>query len=238
MPLKPWFMALLATATIELAAEHAAFPFEIPANFRLHKEWIGIQHPVTTSSQEAQEFFNQGLTLIYAFNHDAAYWSFKKAAEIDPNMAMAYWGQALALGQNINMDIDKKRQQVAFEGIQTAKKLTADLSPIEKDYIAALATRYTDAENPDLAQLAKNYHMAMQQLSQKYPDDPDASVLYAESGLNLQPWKQWTPAGDPRPGTLEVVETLEAVLKRLPEHLGANHYYIHAIEASAILKEL
>lgn len=233
MPLKLWSMTILTIATTcAHAAEHAPFPFEIPPSFRLHAEWIALNHPVTTTQTAAQSFFNQGLTLIYAFNHDAAYWSFKQAAKVDPGMAMAYWGQALALGQNINMDIDHPRQKEAFKAIQKAKSLTANISQTEKDYIEALATRYTDAEHPDLPQLAKNYHRAMQQLSQKYPDDPDAAVLYAESGLNLNPWKQWTPQGDPQPGTLEVVSVLESVLKRQPEHLGANHYYIHAIEAS------
>lgn len=213
-------------------AEGPAFPFEVPEAFRLNPTWIAVHHPVTTSSLEAQGLFDQGLTSMYAFNHDAAFWSFKSAAAIDPHMAMAYWGMALALGQDINTDIDTVRQKVAFEAIQKAKGLNIGITDSERDYISALATRYTDAETPDLGMLAKAYSESMQRLRQKYMDDPDAAVLYAESVLDMHPWGQWTAQGDPLPGAVETAEVLESVLKRMPMHLGANHYYIHAIEAS------
>jgi len=190
------------------------------------------EHPVTTKMPEAQKFFNQGLTFLYGFNHDAAYWSFQKAVALDPSLAMGYWGMALALGPNINMDVTHKAEGIAFSHIQKATELTENISESEKDYIFALAKRYTDVPNPDLKKLNFNYMEAMKQLRFKYPDDPDAAVLYAESAMDVNPWKQWTVQGEPLPGTMEIVETLETVLKRQPNHLGANHYYIHAIEAS------
>lgn len=190
------------------------------------------EHPVTTSSPEAQKYFNQGLTLVYGFNHDEAYWSFQKAVALDPDFAMGYWGMALALGPNINMGISGESEMVAFQHIQKAIELSKNITQNEKDYIQALSKRYTDSKNPDRKKLTLDYRDAMKALSAKYPDDPDAAVLYAESILDVSPWKQWTPSGDPAPGTLEIVDVLESVLKRVPDHLGANHYFIHAIEAS------
>ncbi|HRD54930.1 MAG TPA: hypothetical protein PLC42_00890 [Parachlamydiaceae bacterium] len=192
---------------------------------------IGVR-PTTSSSQEAKKFFNQGLNLIYAFNHDEAYWSFQKAAALDPDYAMAYWGMALALGSNINMDITKKSEKIAYQHTQKALELSQNITESEKDYIKALSSRYTDAENPDHRLFNLNYRDAMKKLLEKYPDDPDAAVLYAESAMDVMPWKLWTPEGDPNEGTLDIVDVLENVLKRNPHHLGANHYYIHAIEAS------
>ncbi len=187
---------------------------------------------VTTTNDEARRYFNQGLNLIYGFNHDMAYWSFQKAVALDPSMAMGYWGMALALGPNINMDITHKSEKVAFNHIQSALELSDRVTDNERDYIKALSNRYTDAENPDLKKLNANYYNAMKELKNKYKDDPDASVLYAESAMDINPWRLWTINGEMAEGTLDVVETLESVLKRVPNHLGANHYYIHAIEAS------
>lgn len=208
------------------------FPYDPPKDFHLYNGLGNLHHPVSTKSFEAQSFFNQGLTLIYAFNHDAAYWSFKKAAEIDPQLAMAYWGMALALGPNINMDIDFVREKKAHQSIQTALKLMEPISTNEQDYIKALATRYTNTEEPNLKQLALEYSLSMEKVVKKYPDDPDAAALYAESVLDLNPWHQWTLEGAPLKGTQEIVNLLEKTLKWNPNHLGANHYYIHAIEAS------
>lgn len=194
-----------------------------------------MDHPVTTNNLEAQDFFNQGLTLIYAFNHDAAYWSFQKAAQLDPDLAMAYWGMALALGQNINIDIDLERERIATNLITKAVDLTktARVNASEKAYIEALAQRYSDDPKADRAKLALAYFEAMKQLTLKFPYDPDGATLFAESGLDLNPWKQWDDQGNPKPGTLEIVEVLENILKWYPNHLGANHYYIHAVEASS-----
>lgn len=189
-------------------------------------------HPVTSDSQEAKAYFNQGLNLIYGFNKDAAYWSFQKAVALDENFAMGYWGLSLALGNNINNGVDDKAEKIAFKHISKARQLADKVTTSEKDYIEALSKRFTDDKNPDLKKLSLDYRDAMKELKSKYPDDPDAATLYAESIMDTSPWNQWTEEGEPLPGTLETVEALESVLKRNPLHLGANHYYIHAVEGS------
>ena len=208
------------------------FPFKPPENFILDPQSIVSKHPVKTNSLLAQLYFDQGLTLIYAFNHDAAYWSFFRASEMDPNMAMAYWGMALALGSNINMEATQPRLKQAHELINKALNLVENSPENEKDYVKALAQRYSQDPKVDQKKLAMDYKQAMAQLSEKYKDDLDASTLYAESLLDINPWNQWTIQGNPREGTQEAVDVLVSVLKKNPNHLGANHYYIHTIEAS------
>ena len=193
-----------------------------------------LHHPVTTkvNSILAQKFFDQGLTLVYAFNHDEAAGSFEQAAQYDPDMAMAYWGIALSVGPNINQPEDTDRGKMAFAAIMKAKSLEANASAPEREYIDALARRYAaDGKMTDAQQLA--YVNAMRQLAHDNPDDPDAGTLFAEAMMDLHPWKLWTLDGKPVEGTPEIVATLEDVLAKYPEHLGANHYYIHAVEASA-----
>ncbi|MGC1190571.1 MAG: hypothetical protein WA861_08275, partial [Candidatus Binatus sp.] len=193
-----------------------------------------LHHPVTTkvNSILAQKFFDQGLTLVYAFNHDEAAGSFEQAAQYDPDMAMAYWGIALSVGPNINQSEDTDRGKMAFAAIMKAKSLEANASAPEREYIDALARRYAaDGKMTDAQQLA--YVNAMRQLAHDNPDDPDAGTLFAEAMMDLHPWKLWTLDGKPVEGTPEIVATLEDVLAKYPEHLGANHYYIHAVEASA-----
>ncbi|WGV27299.1 hypothetical protein [Halotia branconii] len=189
-------------------------------------------HAISTSNPEAQKFFDQGLNLIYAFNHDEAVRSFKYAAELDPKLAMAYWGIALGVGANINLDINPEREQVAYQAIQQALALSPQAPPPEQDYIAALATRYSNNPDADLHQLAVDYAKAMANLTQRYPDDLDAATLYAESLMDLHPWQLWTKEGKPQGDTGEIVAILESVMQRDPNHPGANHYYIHAVEAS------
>lgn len=190
-------------------------------------------HPVSTTSAEAQKFFDQGLSFVYAFNHDEAIRSFKRAAELDPQMAMAYWGIALALGPNINLDVDPERENAAYEAVQKALSLAARASENERAYINALSRRYSIDPKADLKKLALDYKNAMGDLVKRYPDNLDAATLYAESAMNLRPWKFWTADGKPAEGTAEIVATLESVLRRDPNHFGAIHYYIHAIEASS-----
>lgn len=209
------------------------FPLNPPKNFILNPKYIALHHPVATNQILGQLYFDQGLTFIYAFNHDAAYWSFLRASEVDPNMAMAYWGMALALGSNINMQITPERAKIAYEIIQKAIQKSENGPENEKEYIHALFQRYSKASDEDQQQLALRYSQAMQKLSHKYSDDPDAAVLYAESILDINPWNQWSLDGKPLEGTMEAVKTLQSVLKRIPDHLGANHYYIHAVEASS-----
>ena len=157
---------------------------------------------------------------------------FLRAAQTDPNMAMAYWGMALVLGSNININITPQRNKIALEAVRKATQLAANGPENERAYIAAISQRYSYDPNADAGKLALAYSQAMEQLVKKYPDDLDAAVLYAESLLDLQPWKQWGPDDKPAEGTYKAVDALESVLKRNPKHLGANHYYIHVLEAS------
>ena len=191
-----------------------------------------VYHPVSTKNAEAQKFFNQGLAFIYGFNHEEAVRSFKRAAELDPKLMMAYWGTALALGSNYNLQADSAQLKEAFANLQKAIELAPAAGEHERAYVEALAKRYSSDLNVDTQKLAADYKAAMADLVKKYPDDLDAATLYAESMMNLRPWKLWTPDGKPADGTLEIVAVLEGVLRRNPNHTGANHYYIHAIEAS------
>ena len=194
---------------------------------------VGRQHhPIATKSQEAQDYFDQGLTLIYGFNHEEAARSFQKAAELDPTSPMPLWGIALAVGPNYNLDVDADRERLAFETIQKAKKLAANAPQVERGYVEALATRYSGETKADYKGLAGDYAAAMKALSAKYPDDLDAATIYAESLMDLNPWKLWSNDGKPAEHTEEIVRVLESVLARNPLHAGANHYYIHAVEAS------
>ncbi len=191
-----------------------------------------VDHPVTTRNAEAQKFFNQGLAYLYAFNHAEGINSFRHAAELDPEMAMAFWGISLGLGSNYNVSADETQLVEAYENLQKAISLAPKASQADRDYIAALTKRYAKDPKSDRAKLANDYRTAMSELVKKYPDDLDAATLYAESMMNLRPWQLWSLDGKPAEGTLEILAVLEGVLKRNPKHTGANHYYIHAIEAS------
>jgi tetratricopeptide (TPR) repeat protein len=191
-----------------------------------------VHHPVSTKNPQAQQFFDQGLKLVFGFNHDEARRSFQRAAELDPKLAMASWGVALTLGPNYNLPVDPEREKAGYEAAQHALALQANASEPEKAYINAVAVRYSNDPKADLPALDVAYKEAMGKLSARYPDDLDAATLYAESAMNLHPWHLWSPDGKPNAGTEEIVAVLESVLKRNPDHLGANHYYIHAVEAS------
>src|SRR5438067_4926287 len=191
-----------------------------------------VHHPVSTKNIQAQQFFDQGLKLVFGFNHDEARRSFQRAAELDPKLAMAWWGVALTLGPNYNLPVDLEREKAGYEAAQRAVALQANASEPEKAYIDAVAVRYSNDPKADLSALDVAYKEAMGKLSARYPDDLDAATLYAESAMNLHPWHLWSADGKPNVGTEEIVSVLESVLKRNPDHLGANHYYIHAIEAS------
>ena len=158
--------------------------------------------------------------------------SFEEAAHLDPDMAMAYWGIALSLGPNINQPEDIDRGKTAYAAITKAKSLEANASAPEREYIDALALRYApDGTMNDALQLA--YANAMREVAHRNPDDPDAGALFAEAMMDLHPWGLWTSDGKPVEGTPEIVATLEGVHAKYPDHLGANHYYIHAVEASS-----
>jgi hypothetical protein len=190
------------------------------------------EHPIATGNAEAQKYFNQGLILSFGFNHAEAIRSFETAHKLDPQSPMPLWGKALALGPNYNIDINPESEKLAFETIQAARTLAAKAPERERAYVEALAMRYSGEDNPDLKQLAHNYAKAMKDLSNRYPDDLDAATLYAESLMNLKPWQLWNLDHEPAENTLEIVNTLESVLARDPDHPGANHFYIHAVEAS------
>ena len=189
-------------------------------------------HTISTRNPEAQRFFDQGLTLVFGFNHEEAARSFRRALELDPQSAMAFWGVALALGPCINLDVDPTHEKAAYEAVQKALSLMPGATEQERAYIQALSKRYSSDPKVDLRKLDAQYTNAMRELHNHYPDDLDAATLYAESLMDLHPWKQWTLDGRPTEGTEEIIAVLESVLRRAPNHLGANHYYIHATESS------
>ncbi len=195
-------------------------------------EGLGTLHrPITTSSPEAQRYFDQGLAFLYAFNHDESIRSFRKAAALDPSCAMAEWGVALANGPHINFPmLPPARAKAAHAAMARAKTLSA--SPLERELIAALDKRYHDPEPDDRKPLDEAYAAAMRAVHEQHPDDADVGALFAEAMMDLRPWDLWLPDGKPQPGTEEIVRTLEKVLGKTPDHPLANHLYIHAVEAS------
>ena len=190
-------------------------------------------HRIATTSPEAQRLFDQGLTLVYGFNHGQAIKLFERAAELDPRAPMPLWGIALAHGPNINdFEMDRDRARTADGYAKRALALTSAANPRERAYVEALAKRYSSDPAADLKKLQVEYKDAMAGLARTYPADLDAQVLYAESLMDLRPWQLWTRDGRPADVTGEVIRVLESVLKRSPLHPGANHYYIHTMEAS------
>ncbi len=190
-------------------------------------------HPIATKSAETQKFFDQGMTLLFGFNHPEAARSFQRAAELDPKAVMPHWGFALVSGPNYNAEsIDLAQAEVAYDAAQRALALSADAPERERAYVEAVATRYSIDPKADPKKLLNDYKNAMGEVMRAYPDDLDAATLYAESLMNLRPWKLWSPDGAPAEGTEEIVTVLEEVLRRDPDHIGANHYYVHALEAS------
>jgi tetratricopeptide (TPR) repeat protein len=188
-------------------------------------------HAVTTQSKLAQRYFDQGLILLYGFNHTEAIRSFRAAAQADPNCAMAWWGVAAAYGPNINAPMEPSAVPKAWRALQTALSLTSKASPREQAYLEALTKRYQAQPPPDRSGLDQAYANAMRDMARQYPDDLDASVLFAEAIMDTMPWDYWTPDLEPKPATKELLATLESVLHRDPLHPGANHFYIHAVEA-------
>lgn len=187
--------------------------------------------PVSTKSEQAQRFVNQGLNLSYAFNHAESGRAFREAARLDPSLAMAYWGQALVLGPNINAAMDPKDEPRAHELAQKAVSLKATASPREQALVDALALRYTGRAD-DRAANDKAYAAAMKRVVDRFPDDNDVAALYVEAMMDLRPWNYWTRDGEPHEGTAEIAALAEAVMRRDPRHPGALHLYIHLMEAT------
>jgi tetratricopeptide (TPR) repeat protein len=188
---------------------------------------------ITTAQPLAQRYFDQGLRLVYGFNHVEAIRAFTRATQIDPTCAMCYWGIAYAHGPHVNAGMDSAAGLQAFAAIRKAIDAGRGAAAWERAYISALATRYAAAPPDDRAALDSAYAEAMGQVAARYPDDLDAATLYAEALMNLRPWNYWTRSGDPQPGTEEIVRTLERVIQRDQNHPGACHFYIHAVEAVA-----
>ena len=236
------FLALVAVAICGTAAaqhhnKHDERALEVdprlaPGQIAPVLEGLGDHHhAVTTSSDAAQRFFDQGLVLTYGFNHQEALRAFKEAARLDPDCAMAYWGWALVLGPNLNLPMRPEVVSQAREAIEMALERKDGVSQQERDYIEALAERYVDDPQADRATLDLAYAEAMRALHTEYPEDTDAATLYAAALMNTMPWNYWTRDGNPREGTVTLLAVLEQVIEQDPHHEGALHYYIHAIES-------
>ncbi|MCC5809821.1 MAG: hypothetical protein JJU06_05555 [Ectothiorhodospiraceae bacterium] len=196
-------------------------------------EGLGDHHfPVTTRSETAQDYVNQGLMFVYGFNHFEAVRSFTEAMRLDPDCAMCHWGLALAMGPHINAPMPPEAATPAYAALEKAQALAPEATQREQDYIEALSARYTAEPPEDRSRLDRAYADAMRALFTAHPEDLDAATLFAESLMNLVPWNYWDEGGEPRAETAELVEVLEAVMESDPYHPGALHYYIHAIEDS------
>ncbi len=230
--MKNFAIAVVLFGALFWSAQQPAHQPSAPRPVVLMQGLSDLHHPVSTTNPEAQQFFDQGLRLVYAFNHEEAVRSFQHAAELDPRLAMAWWGVALAAGPNYNLPVDPEHEKIAADAVDKARSLDSSASQIEKDYIEAIAKRFSHSAQPDYQQLNLDYANAMRMLSHKYPDDLDAATLFADSMMNLRPWKLWNADGTSAPGTEEIRSTLQSVLRRDPNHIGAMHLYIHAVEAS------
>ena len=243
-------LAVITATMVLMSAAHADAPAgndhaapRVPASVA---EWargaslfqgLGDFHrAVTTSVPLAQQYFDQGMRLLWAFNHDESTRSFARAAQLDPACAACYWGVALTVGPNYNVAaLAETRARVAWEALHEAQESAARASAVEQALIGALAARYPAPQPPAAAQsdaVLSAYAAAMRGVAERFPDDLDVQTLCAESEMNVHAWKLWTADGQPVAGTLQIEKRLESVLQRSPGHPGANHYYIHVMEAS------
>jgi len=224
-PLVTVLLLLLAWQSLILATDAAAI--------ELRRDLAVYHRAVSTASPEAQQFFDQGLVLHYGFNHEAAIASFARAAELDPDLAMAWWGQAISAGPNINNPhMDDDAAKAAYDAAQRALARVDHASPVEEALIRAIAVRYAWPQPEDRHALDVAYADAMRKVWAEHPGDADVGALFADAAMNLIPWDLWSPEGEPRAETPEIIRTLEAVLAISPEHPMACHLYIHTMEAS------
>jgi len=214
-----------------LAQSDSAAPQVLPGQIAPMLEGLGeYSVPVTTESERTQRFFGRGLRLTYGFNHREAYRAFQEAARLDPECAMAYWGQTLALGPHLNQMELEENVGPAWEAIQKAKSLAPKATEWERAFIAALEKRQSPEKLEDRSKLDRAYAEAMSEVADRFSDNDDAQVLYAAALMNTMPWNYYTKDGLPREHTDTVLERLETVIARTPIHTGAHHYYIHATE--------
>lgn len=188
-------------------------------------------HPITTKWELAQRYFDHGLTLCFNFNHAEAIRSFEAAAQIDPDCAMAYWGVAFAHGPHVNAPMDTNAVPKTWDALQRAIALKPKANEKERDYIDALAKRYTNELLTNRAHLDKAFADAMGQVAKRHPSDVDAQVLYAEALMDTSPWNYWDENMTPKPDAQKALDVIESVLKRVKAHSGADHLYIHLVEA-------
>ena len=221
----------LAEPIESAASSDAGAPARIAGRF--YEGYGGYARTITTTNSEAQRYFDQGIQLLYGFNHDEAIRSFRSAAQLDPECAMAWWGIAYANGLDINNAVvSEEEARIAFEAAQEAQRHLEGLSPEEAALVRAVAERYSWPNPEDRRELDEAYSLAMEEAWLTFPDDADIGAFYAESLMNLQPWDLWEHDGTPKGKTLEIVEVLERVMELHPDHPGANHFYIHTVEAS------
>lgn len=220
-------IALLALTPLPALPQH-----QHSASVKLFEGLGAHHHEITTRSPQAQRFFDQGLALAYAFNHPEAKRSFEEAARLDPTCAMCQWGIAFVLGPNINASMDPAVNAEAYAASRRAVAVAPNATPRERAFIEALATRYTETSTANRAPLDSAFARAMASVAARFPADDDAATIHAEALMNLSPWTYWTRDKRPRPGTTELIAALEKVGARNPQHPGACHLYIHAVEAA------
>jgi tetratricopeptide (TPR) repeat protein len=231
---RSFLISLLIFIFVAVGLTQQLKPPRNPTTSGASRNSSSTHHPVSTRNVEAQLLFDQGLELIYALDYSGAVNTFHRAAALDPNMAMAYWGIAYATGSDYYYSTagNPARELEAYKAFQSAMTLSAHAPEVERVYIAALGKRYCNCPNPNRQQLAIDFKNAMRDLVQKYPDDLDAATLYAQAMMNLSPAGLWNDDGTAGENTTQILSVLESVLKRDPRHLGAIHYYVHAVEAS------
>ncbi len=236
-PSLPRFLsrAALLALVVTIALRSAIPAHSAEAQPRPPAPWLeplgSYHHAVSTRNPQAQAFFNQGMVLLYGFNHAEAIRSFEAVAALDPDCAMAHWGIAYAYGPNINQPMDASVVPLAWKALGEARRLAPKAGPREREYIEALARRYTNEVVADRAPLDRAYADAMREVMRRNADDLDAAVLFAEAVMDTMPWDYWQADRRPKPETLEIVAALRSVLRRDPDHPGAHHFFIHAVEA-------
>ncbi len=221
-------MRSIAPAALLLLATQVAAQTPVP----LYDNLGSHTHPISSRVPRVQRYFDQGLRLTYGFNHGEAVRAFTEAARLDSTCAICWWGVAYAWGPNINLPMDSAAGAAAWVALQQALRLRRHADPAEQAYIDALARRYGPDPTEGRARLDSAWAEAMADVARRYPSDLDAAVMAAEAAMNLRPWNYWGEGGAAHPGVEAFVARLERVLRRNPNHPGACHYYIHAVEAS------